>query len=131
MKHFGPGPLLVYGQSNRYGRRRPHVISRFLADGTRCYDTSFWVEGPLNHIKALVTLQVIQEEDTTKDKENNSKDYDFKKDQAKGKELKERFLSVELFDEISGKGQKIILIQPQIKNTKFSWNPFSKYFFNK
>ena len=121
MKHFGPGPLIVYGQSNRYGRRRPHVISRFLADGTRCYDTSFWVEGPLNHVKALVTLQVIQE--AIKDRENNTIDSN------KTKELKERFLSVEFFDENSGKGQKIILVQPQIIKTKFSWNPFSKLFF--
>lgn len=91
------------------------MFSRFLDDGTRCYDTSFWVEGPLNHIKALVTLQVIQEE-------NKEKKID-------SKELKERFLSVEFFDEGSGKGQKIILIQPQIKSTKFNWNPFSKFFF--
>lgn len=103
MNYFGAGPLKVYGQSNRYGRRRPHVISRFLEDGTRCYDTSFWLEGPLNHRKALVTLQVIQ---------------------AAGEGgLKERFLAVELADK---GGEKIILIQPQ--QIKSKWNPFSQLF---
>lgn len=102
MSYFGEGPLKVYGQSNRYGRRRPHVISRFLDDGTRCYDTSFWVEGPLNHRKALVTLQVTSTEDGG---------------------LKERFLSLELTDR---GGEKVILIQPQ--QIKSKWNPFSKLF---
>ena len=106
MGYFGEGPLKVYGQSNRYGRRRPHVITRFLDDGTRCYDTSFWLEGPLNHRKALVTLQVIDNAD-------------------KGEKLKERFLAVELADAGRG-GEKIILIQPQ--QIKSKWNPFSKLF---
>lgn len=102
MSYFGDGPLKVYGQSNRYGRRRPHVISRFLDDGTRCYDTSFWIEGPLNHRKALVTLQVIEDAES---------------------KLKERFLAVELADR---GGEKVILIQPQ--QIKSKWNPFSKLF---
>lgn len=106
MGYFGEGPLKVYGQSNRYGRRRPHVISRFLEDGTRCHDTSFWLEGPLNHRKALVTLQVIENAD-----------------KGKGEKLRERFLAVELADR---GGEKIILIQPQ--QIKSKWNPFSKLF---
>jgi hypothetical protein len=103
MNYFGEGPLKVYGQSNRYGRRRPRVISRFLDDGTRCYDTSFWIEGPLNHRKGQVTLQVIEDANTT---------------------LMERFLAVELTDK---GGEKIILIQPQ-QLIKSKWNPFSKLF---
>ena len=103
MNYFGEGPLKVYGQSNRYGRRRPHIVSRFLDDGTRCYDTSFWIEGPLNHKKALVTLQVVQDSADT--------------------QLKERFLALELVD----KGrEKVILIQP--KQNKSNWNPFYKLF---
>lgn len=103
MNYFGEVPLKVYGQSNRYGRRRPRVISRFLEDGTRCYDTSFWLEGPLNHKKALVTLQVVEDDNT---------------------KLKERFLAVELTDR---GGEKIILIQPH-QIIKSKWNPFSKLF---
>lgn len=104
MTYLGPGPLKVYGQSNRYGRRRPHIVSRFLEDGTRCYDTSFWVEGPKNHHKALVTLQVVQD----------PKDA-----------LKERFLAVEL---VERGGEKVILIQPQREKGKFNWNPLHKLF---
>lgn len=113
MNYLGPGPLKVYGQSNRYGRRRPHVISRFLEDGTRCYDTSFWIEGPDNQRKGLVTLQVIQQQG--KDKVTEGKDTD----------LIERFLAVELADR---GGERIILIQPQQSKSKFSWNPFSRIF---
>ena len=104
--YLGQGPLKVYGQSNRYGRRRPHVISRFLDDGTRCYDTSFWVEGPQNHRKALVTLQVVQD--------------------GQKQNLNERYLAVDL---VEGGRERIILIQPHMENKwKFSWNPFEKLF---
>lgn len=108
MNYLGPGPLKVYGQSNRYGRRRPRVISRFLEDGTRCYDTSFWVESAINNRKGLVTLQVI---DSGAD--------------GKASGLKERFLAVELADR---GGEKVILIQPPQVKSKFSWNPFSRLF---
>ena len=99
--------MKVYGQSNRYGRRRPHVVSRFLDDGTRCYDTTFWIEGPANNRKALVTLQVVQTAD----------------EQKNGNGLRERFLAVELMDR---GGEKIILVQPQ--QVKSKWNPFSQLF---
>ena len=139
MNYFGSGPLKVYGQSNRYGRRRPRVISRFLDDGTRCYDTSFWIEGSKNHKKALVTLQVIQE----KEREGKENNINILKVIIKGNEiniyninnpinhygLKERFLSVEFVDQVSGKmGDKVILIQPDGIKSKFNWNPFSKWF---
>ena len=113
MNYLGPGPLKVYGHSNRYGRRRPHVKMRHLDDGnnTKCYETSFWVEGPQNQKKALVNLQVIEEA-------------------SKGSAaltLKERFLSVEL---VERGNEKIILIQPKIEKSRFSWNPFSRLFQN-
>ncbi len=109
MSYLGPGPLKIYGQSNRYGRRRPHIISRFLEDGTRCYDTSFWIEGPKNHHKALVTLQVVQDQSES----------------SLSPSLKERFLSVEL---VERGGERVILIQPEREKWKFSWNPFYKLF---
>lgn len=112
MNYLGPGPLKVYGQSNRYGRRRPHVITRFLEDGTRCYDTSFWVESPVSSRKGLVTLQVIDN------------DKQVEKDKRGG--MKERFLAVELADR---GGERIILIQPpRAQNKLFNWNPFSRLF---
>ena len=114
MNYFGgQGQLKVYGQSNRYGRRRPHVISRFLEDGSRCYDTSFWVESPFNSRKALVTLQMVEQ----------PIDLDAK---TKSMELRERFLSVDLIDR---GGERIILVQPKPKSTGglfSSWNPFTK-----
>jgi len=111
MNYLGPGPLKVYGHSNRYGRRRPHIKTRFLDDEnkTKCYETSFWLEGPQNQRKALVNLQVIEE--TPKNSTSTS--------------LKERFLSVEL---VEGGNEKIILIQPKIERSRFSWNPFAKLF---
>lgn len=114
----GPGQLKVYGQSNRYGRRRPHVISRFLEDGSRCYDTSFWVESPLNNRKALVTLQMVEQQTNGTAKGINKS--------TKSVELVERFLSVDLIDR---GGERIILVQPKPKTSfgLFSgWNPFSK-----
>ncbi len=119
MRKLGAGPLKIYGQSNRYGRRRPQVISRFLEDGTRCYDTNFWIEGDSkNDLRALVTLQVV-----TDASDNGKKDNPFK----------ERFLSVEFLDKktgVIGRGERIILIQPSMNasSSKFNWNPFSKFF---
>lgn len=114
MNYLGPGPLKVYGQSNRYGRRRPHIKTRLLDDKnkTKCYETSFWVEGPQNR-KALVNLQVVEEDDA-KDSRSSSKI-----------SLKERFLSVEL---VERGNEKIILIQPKMETSRFRWNPFSKLF---
>jgi len=122
MRKLGSGPLKIYGQSNRYGRRRPQVISRFLEDGTRCYDTNFWIEGAADGGKeselkrALVTLQVTEDDGASSESK-----------------LKERFLSVEFLDKatgVIGHGERIILIQPhhQSKRSKFNLNPFSKFF---
>ena len=113
MNYLGPGPLKIYGHSNRYGRRRPHLKTRLLDDEnkTKCYETSFWVEGPQNQRKALVNLQVVEERSSN----------------STAATLKERFLSVEL---VERGNEKIILIQPKIERTRFSWNPFSKLFQN-
>lgn len=113
MNYLGPGPLKVYGHSNRYGRRRPHVKTRLLDDKnkTKCYETSFWVEGPENQRKALVNLQVVEENDPKNSNSSSS--------------LKERFLSVEL---VARGNEKIILIQPKIETSRLRWNPFSKLF---
>jgi hypothetical protein len=92
-----------------------------MEDGTKCFDTIFWVESPSNHRKALVTLQVIQES-AQKNQRNSGKP------KESSSNLVERFLSVELIDR---GGEKVILIQPppQIKNRLMNyWNPFGKLF---
>lgn len=97
-----PGPLKIYGRSNRYGRRRPQVVSRFLDDGRRCLDTTFWVEGR-NGVESasLVTLQVVEEAPNL---------------------LKERFLAIDL----PGQKRKV-LIQP-LPPPRSSFSFFSRLF---
>ncbi len=84
------GPLKVYGQSNNYGRRRPHLSSRLLEDGkTRVHDATFFVEGSNGAArKAKVTLQVVEEG-------------------RSGGVLRERFLAVD----VPGEG-RVVLIEP-------------------
>ncbi len=91
------GPLKVYGQSNNYGRRRPHLTSRLLEDGrTHVHDATFFVEGSNGPArKAKVTLQVVEEE--------------------RGK-LKERFLAVD----VPGEGRIVLIQSPKPASSFFS-----------
>lgn len=96
----GDGPLKVYGQSNRYGRRRPHISTRTLEDGkTVVHDTVFFVEGSNGPARrGQVTLQVV--------------------DEGNGR-TKERLLTVDLPGE-----PKRVLIQPPkpaFFSRLFSW----------
>jgi len=92
-----PGPLKIYGRSNSYGRRRPQVVSRFLDNGQRCLDTTFWVEGRKGRESAgLVTLQVVEEAPNV---------------------LKERFLAID----IPGQKRKVIIQPPPPPSSTFSF----------
>jgi hypothetical protein len=100
MQSLGPpGPLKVYGRSNRYGRRRPQVVSRIVEDGQRCFDTTFWVEGRRGpDAAALVTLQVVEE----------------------GTGLRERFLAIDF----PGEGRHV-LVRPE-RSRSGGWNPLAR-----
>lgn len=101
------GELKFYGKSNNYGRRRPHLIIRFLEDGTKCYDTTFFIEqshqNKGRNVKGLVNLQLIQES-------------------PQNPALVERYLSIDILNEDGSLKKKIVLIKPDYKWKWNSWN---------
>lgn len=98
---LGGLPISVHGYTSNRSRRRPAIHESFTAEGARCLDTSFFVQGQLATGK--VSLQVVEDED--------------------GK-WQERYFAVE----IPGHPPQILVQPPPIQLQRpGGWHPFGRF----